>query len=74
MTRQDTSRQFDAREEGKGHAATGNRPLAPTHDSSDSPAQRAVPGLLIPTPPPDGTSEPFATPALESNSRGDCNA
>ena len=47
MTRQDSSRQFDAREEGKGHVAAGNARRAPTHDIDDSPTEGSVPGLLI---------------------------
>ena len=54
MTREDSPRQSDARGDGKGSVVTRHDAQAPTHDSSDSPTDRPVPGLLIPKPPPDG--------------------
>ena len=54
MTSQNTSRQFDAREEGKGNVATGNERKTPTHDVADSTTDGSVSGLHAPKPLPDG--------------------
>ena len=42
MTRHDSPRQFDAREEGKGIVATGNERRTPTHDIDDAPTEGSV--------------------------------
>ena len=54
MTAQNASRQFDAREEGKGNVATGNERKTSTHDVADSTTDGSVSGLHAPKPLPDG--------------------
>ena len=49
MNRQDASRKFDARDEGKGHVKSEQR-RAPAQDIDDVPTDRPILGALIPKP------------------------
>ncbi|AMY09381.1 hypothetical protein LuPra_02596 [Luteitalea pratensis] len=54
MDRQDAARKFDARDEDKGHVATGNERV-PTHDIDDLPTEHPVPGDFVPRSLPSGS-------------------
>ena len=60
MTRERSPRQFDARQEGRGHT-DANEGAASAHESSDSPARNAVAAPSAPGPTsdnrPDGVDE-----------------
>ena len=61
MTRERSPRQFDARQEGRGHTDAANEGAASADESSDSPAKNAVAAPSAPTPTsdnqPDGVDE-----------------